>query len=154
MPVEIEPPQLADLVDLAERPRVQQWSLRAALVRYSQPEPQRVDNLLQLVRRVEGVFGAHRTQLERNGPELWSELEHAGPETDGLIGVLQTARELDGVGDVLAEWAVDRTGDRPNALVDEVVARVADRLEALGIPAEEPIPRGARSEEGRRRRRA
>jgi hypothetical protein len=154
VPAEIEPPGLANLVDLAERPRVQQWSLRAALVRYSQAEPQRVENLLQLVRRVEGAFGAHRAQLERNGPQLWAELEHAGPEADGLLGILQAARELDRLGDVLAAWAVDRQGDRPNAPVDDVVGHVARRLEALGVPAEEPVPRGARSEEGRRRRRA
>ena len=39
------------LADLSERPRTERWSLRAALVRYAQPEPERAGSVLEVVRR-------------------------------------------------------------------------------------------------------
>jgi len=46
------------------------------------------------------------------------------------------------LGDVVVAWAVDRTGESPDARVDAVVADVGEQLEALGIPHEErPGPR-------------
>ena len=60
VPADIEPPELARLLDFAERPRTQDWSLRAALVRYAQPRPQSVSDLLDLVRRLEAALAATR----------------------------------------------------------------------------------------------
>src|SRR5262249_55341345 len=74
MPVEVEPPELARLIDFAERPRVDDWSLRAALVRYAQPEPQRAARLLEVVRRAEGALNRHGKLLEGNGPTIWATL--------------------------------------------------------------------------------
>jgi hypothetical protein len=147
--VDVEPAELARLLDLAERPRVENWSLRAALTRYAQPQPQRASNIIELVRRTESAIGRHSKTLERDGPALWDALQ-AGDEapSDGLLGVLGLLRamvELDRLGDSVAEWAVARAVDRPDALVDTVVESVARRLEELGVPREErPRPTGRR----------
>ena len=119
---------LARLLDTAERPRAENWSLRAALTRYGQPEPQRASAVIELVRRIEAALRPHLKALERDGVD------------DGdpfVVGVLAALAELDGLGDVLAEWAVDRATARPDARVDEVVADVTARLDALGVAREE-----------------
>lgn len=149
MPKELQPAELAALVDFAERPRTADWSLRASLVRYAQAEPKRVSDLLEQVRRVEGVFHGHRKLLEQHGPALWSALDGAGaePEHAALVGVLGATRELDRAGDALASWAVDRGGDPPDQLVDDVTIAVGQRLDEIGVPREEPHdgqrPRGS-----------
>jgi hypothetical protein len=141
VPAEIEPPELARLVDFAERPRVRDWSLRSALVRYAQPEPQRVNDILDVVRRVDAALAKNARALDKKGRELWNALEQDTDEADRyVVGVLRAARELDALGEVLAVWAVDRAGERPNADVDRVVADVAQRLDALGVPREERPP--------------
>jgi len=141
MPAEIEPPELARLVDFAERPRTRDWTLRSALVRYAQPEPQRVNDVLELVRRVDAALGKSAAKLGRDGPAFWDALEQDGSGPDEyVVGVLHEARKLDSLGDVLATWAIDRAGERPNADVDRVVADVAKRLDALGVPREERPP--------------
>ena len=141
MPAEIQPPELARLVDFAERPRTRDWSLRSALVRYAQPEPQRVNDILELVRRGDAALGKNASKLDRDGPAFWEALEHNGSGPDEyVVGVLHAARQLDGLGEVLATWAVDRAGERPNADVDRVVADVAKRLDELGVPREERPP--------------
>lgn len=143
MPAEIEPPQLANLVDFAERPRVRDWSLRAALVRYAQPEPVRANRILELVRRIEWALRPHRKAIERNGHEIWDALQGDGDRSD-VVALLQAASELDGLGDVLANWAVDIAGERPVAAVDTVIGAVARRLDELGVPREEQQPRPSR----------
>jgi hypothetical protein len=141
VPPEIEPPDLARLVDFSERARTDDWSLRSALVRYAQPQPQRVNDILDLVRRVEWALGKQSKRVEREGAELWSALE-SGDDGDELVALLRAAQELDGLGDVVVAWAVDRSGESPDARVDAVVTDVGQRLDALGIPHEErPGPR-------------
>jgi hypothetical protein len=148
MPADIDPPALARLVDFTERPRVEDWSLRAALVRYAQPEPQRVNDILDLVRRVEWALGKQSSVLARHGQEVWDALERGAGgsgELEFVVDLLRIAQELDGLGDTLAAWAVDIRGPRPDAAVDAVVAGVAQRLDALGVPREErPPPAGSR----------
>jgi hypothetical protein len=139
VPAEIQPPELARLVDFSERARQDDWSLRSALVRYAQPQPERVNDVLELVRRTEWALGKQSKRVEREGPELWAALE-SGTDGDDLVALLAVARELDDLGDVVAAWAVDRSGDAPEARVDAVVADVASRLDALGIPHEERPP--------------
>jgi hypothetical protein len=144
---EIEPQELAQLVDFAERPRNEDWSMRAALVRYAQGEPQRVSDVLDVVRRVEWALGKNSKVVEREGRELWAALSEgsAGPDPF-VVGVLRAARELDHLGDALAAWAVDpRHGQRPDAKVDDVIEEVAQQLEVLGVPHEEQRPPGARN---------
>jgi hypothetical protein len=141
VPSEIAPAALARLLDFAERPRVQDWSLRAALVRY--PQPQRVNDVLDCVRRLEWALGRQTAVLERDGPNLWAALTHDA--TDGesdahVVGLLRAAQELDRLGDVLATWAVDVSRERPDAEVDLVVASVARQLDVLDVPREERRP--------------
>jgi hypothetical protein len=141
--VEIEPPQLARLIDFAERSRVQDWSLRAALVRYAQPEPERVNRIVELVRRIEWALRSHRKAIERAGPEIWDALQggadQAGSHAE-VVALLDAASELDRLGDILAVWAVDLAGERPNAAVDKATKAVARRLDDLGVPREEQRP--------------
>jgi hypothetical protein len=144
VPADVEPPALARLIDFAERPRAQEWSLRAALVRYAQPQPQRVNDILDLVRRTESALGQYAAVLERQGEDLWNALEGnaASPtESGNVVALLRAARELDSLGDVLAAWAVDISGVPPDAEVDRVIEDVGRQLDALGVPHEErPAP--------------
>lgn len=145
MAAEVQPAELAALLDLAERPRVEGWSLRAALVRYAQPEPQRASDLMELVRRIEGALRSRAKVLEREGPEVWAALQGAGDGGGGevdpaLVALLEELRRLDAVGDRLATWAVDRVPPRPDDAVDEAVSDVRAGLDALGIEREERRP--------------
>lgn len=165
MPAPLEPERLAELVDLAERPRTGDWSVRAALCRYAQPQPERSAAVLSVLRRVEAEFGRNLATLRSDGAELLEGALAAGgadadlgadltaggndvTATDSehlLVGLLVVASVLDDLGDVLATWAVDRSGERPDGEVDDVLQRVVPRLEQLGVAEEAPPPRGARS---------
>jgi hypothetical protein len=146
MSAPLEPAELAALVDTAERPRAENWSLRAALTRYAQPQPQRASAVIELLRRIEFALKPHTKRLEREGPAVWAELHDRAPATDALlVGLLQALAEIDRLGDGLATWAVDRAGERPDGLVDEVVAGVTARLEALGVEREERPARPPRT---------
>jgi hypothetical protein len=151
VPAEVEPPELARLIDFAERPRIEDWSLRAALVRYAQPEPERVNKILEQVRRIEWALRRHRKTIEHAGPQIWDALQTDGADAGnnaGLVALLGAASELDRLGDVLAEWAVDLAGERPDTAVDAVTASVARRLDELGVPREEQPPRPGRRDRG------
>jgi hypothetical protein len=142
MAVEVEPAELARLLDYSERPRVEDWSLRAALCRYAQPQPQRVSDVLTLVRRIEFALRDHLKLIERNGPEIWSAVgspDAVFDEDPLALGLLRAMADLDALGDRLAAWAVDRRGASPDAALDEVVADVAQRLDRLGVPHEERV---------------
>jgi hypothetical protein len=144
VPADIEPPALARLVEFADRPRVEDWSLRAALVRYAQPQPQRVNDLLDLVRRTEFALGQHAAQLQRDGAALWEALEAGAVPSDArlahVVELLRVVMKLDGIGDVLADWAVDISGGRPDAAVDAAIEDIGTRLDELGVPHEERTP--------------
>jgi len=152
---DLSPPGLAALVDVAERPRTHNWSLRAALTRYAQPEPSRVSRLLESVRRVETALAGHTALLRSHGDELWQAHEAGRESLDGVddaaavLGLLGVAADIDRVADLLAAWAVDRQGERPDAAVDATAERTAARLDELGVPREERLPPSARP--GRRR---
>lgn len=138
--VELSPPELSQLVDFSERPRTHDWTLRSALVRYAQPQPARVEAVLDLTRRLEFAIGKHNKVLAKQGDVVWNAIE-SGTDGDDIVkdvvALLRVAQELDALGDVLAAWAVDRTGARPDAAVDACIADVAPRLDALGVPHEE-----------------
>ena len=142
MPAELDPPELARLVDFSERSRTNDWSLRAALVRYAQPEPQRVNDLLDVVRRTEFALSKHRARLERAGAQLWAALEHGDGDADDadVLGLLRVAREIDRLGEVLAQWAVDINQPRPDEEVDTVIDDVGNQLDVLGVPQQERPP--------------
>ena len=140
MSVEVSPPQLAALIDVAERPRAGNWSLRAALTRYGQPQPQRTSNLIEVLRRIEVAVHGSLPQLHEHGPDLWDELTAgAAPTHDhaALVELLKLIRDVDEVGDALADWANDKTQPRPDDRIDAVAADAMKRLDALGVPREE-----------------
>lgn len=146
---------LSAIVEYAERPRVGEWSLRSALVRYAQPEPTRAGAVLELVRRTDGALKAHAKVLERS-PHLLSVArassenssvpavdgsEHVGEEERTAVGVLVAALALDHLGDVLATWAASRSDDRPDREVDDVARRVFVMLGDLHVARETRPPR-------------
>lgn len=150
MPAPVEPPELAALLDASERSRVGDWSLRAALCRYAQPHPGRVRDVLELVRRIDAALHPEAKRLDRQGELLWAVLDNgavAAPEDAQLVGILRALRELDELGDVLAEWAEDRAGQDPRSAIDATIASVTRQLDALGVAREERTgpPPGARS---------
>lgn len=148
VPAELEPPELADLVDYAERSRVGDWSLRSALVRYAQGQPVRVSQVLELVRRIDAAIHPHTKLLSTEGSRLWSALADDGkPPTEPTAHVVELLRAmtvLDGLAHELAAWADDRTRPRPDAAVDTAVADVTRQLDELGVPREEPQQRPRR----------
>jgi hypothetical protein len=147
MAVEVEPPELAALLDYAERPRTDDWSLRAALTRYAQGQPQRVGDLLELVRRIEFALKPQLKAIEREGAEYWQALQSGDDRL--AVELLRAMAEIDRLGDVLATWASEpRSHERPDAAVDAVTTDVAARLDRLGVPKEE---RTGRPPPGRRR---
>lgn len=147
---EVQPAELAALLDLAERPREGDWSLRAALTRYAQPEPRRVSDVLDLVRRVDAVTSAEQRTIAAQGPDLWEALQQSlgrpGTAT-GLVGLLEAMVEIDRLGDALAAWATDPSIDAPDDAVDAVTADVRRRLAALGVP-EQHDPRASARRRG------
>lgn len=149
MSTDVEPAELARLLDFPERSRVDDWGLRSAVVRFGQPEPERASRLLEVVRRTEGALHSHLDQLRADGPALWRALTEDTGAPDGsldrVLGLLHVATELDRAGDALAAWAADWPGPPPTTEVDAVTSDVAERLDALGVPAEEGPPPGVRS---------
>jgi hypothetical protein len=137
---DIAPPKLAQLVDFAERPRLDDWSLRAALVRYAQPQPQRASDILDNIRRVDFALAKQSRMLEREGPALWDALHRKGDADPYVVGVLGCAQALDDLGEILSAWAVAYPDARPDADVDRVVQRVTKELDKLGVPREERPP--------------
>jgi hypothetical protein len=149
----IEPPALAELVDLAERPRATGWSLRAALVRYAQPEPVRAGAILELVRRIDQAIKGHARALAADGAGVWEAVTGGTSPPEGtapVVDLLVASQPLDGLGDALAAWAVDPSQARPDDTVDEVVASTSARLDELGVVREARQEQRARSG-GRRR---
>jgi hypothetical protein len=151
VPADVEPPALARLLTFAERPRAGDWSLRSALVRYAQGKPQRVSDLLDVVRRVEGALHANGRAIRANGIAIWAavaqEAESSDEDARFLVGLIRAIVPIDTLADDLADWAVDRFGPPPDGHVDEVTADVARRLDQLGVQREE---RAGRPPRGRR----
>ena len=146
MPAEIQPQELARVVDFAERSRAGDWSLRSALVRYAEGQPVRVSHLIEQVRRMEAAFHALGKTLENRGPEIWAAVDsgHGAADDARIVDLLRAAIEVDRLGDTLASWAEDRTRPRPDDEVDRVTADVERRLDDLGLPREEPMARPPR----------
>lgn len=150
MAPEVRPAALAEVLDVAERPRASGWSLRAALVRYAQPQPQRASDLIELVRRIESALRPSAKVLDRDGEAVWAAVQALDGSADvdaRLVALVRALVELDRVGELLSAWAVAAAADlRPDAAVDAAVADVTARLDALGVAREErPRPSGARS---------
>ena len=143
MAVEVSPPELAQLIDVSERPRAGNWSLRAALTRYGQPQPQRTHDLIEVLRRIDVAVRNALPALGEHGVALWQALENgAAPADDAapFVELLLVIRDIDSVGNTLAEWANDTLLPRPDTEIDAVAADASRRLDALGVPREEDRP--------------
>jgi len=70
-PAQAEPEH--SILNLAELPRADDWSLRAALVRLAQPEPVRAGAVLEIVRRCQGALQPLARALERH--TVWTDPE-------------------------------------------------------------------------------
>lgn len=148
---DVQTPDLARLLDFAERPRVADWSLRAALTRYGQPQPQRASDVTVLLRRIDFALKQHADAFHRDGPALWAALQSGTAADEPIVGLLRIASELDRLGDALAAWAVERAGERPDADVDAVIDELSKRLDVLGVARDEGPPRPGGEGRGRRR---
>ena len=98
VPAEIQPVELARVVDFAERSRVGDWSLRSALVRYAEGQPERVSQVLEQVRRLDAAL--HPLQQgarEARGRAVGRSMDGGDAPTDDalLIELLRVAVELD-----------------------------------------------------------
>ena len=143
MPADIEPPELARLIDFAERSRAGDWSLRSGLVRYAQPEPERVNQILEHVRRVDAALHAQSKVIQRDGRDLWAAVQAGSGGSSSApaetIELLQVTAQLDRLGDIVADWAVNPSAEPPSAEIDVITDDVARRLDALGVPREERV---------------
>lgn len=131
----------ARLVDYAESPRVDDWTLRSALVRLAQPEPVRAGAVLELIRRTDAALAPHRRRLERDEVTAHTAVEVVGDEDPDLVPLLRPALVLDALADVLTAWAAERSGPPPVAEVDRACATAFELLEAAGAPADGGRPR-------------
>jgi hypothetical protein len=52
---------------------------------------------------------------------------------------LEATAQLDRLGDIVADWAVNANVEPPNAEIDAITDDVARRLDALGVPREERV---------------
>jgi len=105
----------------ADAPRDGDWSLRAALVRFAQPEPVLAGAVLELVRRTEAASKR--------------------ADGDGAAALAPVVAELDAIADAVVAWAITHEGPPPVAVVDEHGARAQALLDALGVPREQGPPR-------------
>lgn len=140
---DLQPPELARLVDYAERPRAGDWSLRAALVRYAQFRPGHVRDLMDLVRRLDQALHDQAKVLAREGERLWQALGSGSSPLTGEAGfvleLLRLAVVLDELADEVVRWAEHREGELPDLAVEAAVARVGARLLELGVGPEERV---------------
>lgn len=137
----ITPPELAALIDVSERQRAGDWSLRAALCRYAQPQPVRVSALLDLVRRIESALGDHLAVIKKRGDDVWAAHLAAGVTADAdiapILPLLGLLTVIDALGDTIAGWAVARDGERPDAAVDAAIETLTRSADEIGLPLQE-----------------
>lgn len=149
------------LANYAESARVDDWTLRSALVRFAQPEPTRASVVLHLVRRLDAALQPAVTAIAKR-PALaeMARIVHTDPEAlvpvvegyeerielsdaeRGAIALLSVAWEFDALAVSLTEWAVEAAPPPPLGLIDASCAEVKARLDALGVPEEAPYGGG------------
>ena len=125
---EIDP--VRSLLNYAESPQADDWTLRSGLVRLAQPEPERVGDLLQVLRRLDAVLGQVTRDLQRN-PACCDAALVAGGADDRDGSVPSSSPD----GPLLAAIAVDLGGFEGPAAEAIGDIRVADlgRAAAVGL---------------------
>ncbi len=131
----------ARLVDFAECARVGDWTLRSALVRYAQRSPVAASAVLELIRRTDNALHPYRRSLEQLPVREVAESSDGVPT---VVELLEVARLLHELGDLLARWADDRASvEVPVAEVDLLAGQAFAALADLGVPRETRPPRRA-----------
>lgn len=108
-----EPQPELSLLNYAESPRVGDWTMRSALMRFAQPQAERAGAVLELVRRLDAVLHHVARPLERHTVTCDRALslplvdEPAAPYPDTRTADLARAAqaEPDGFGTVLAAYS-------------------------------------------------
>lgn len=119
--------------------------MASALCRLAQPQPALVARIWASIRRVLWSVQAAAERLDRDGAQLWAQARaEEDADADPLVQVLRSAIELDSLGDALATWAADVSGERPDAQAAMTLDHIEARLDAAGVPHEprEAPPRG------------
>lgn len=125
------------LVNYAESPRRDDWTLRSALVRLAQPEPERVAVALELIRRCDGALHPLVRALERNTVNSDPALRLTALTVDAASvdrpgeGARPDCRAAD-----LARLARERPAELPAILVayDAAADTALSDEERVGIP--------------------
>jgi len=116
------------LLNHAETLRAGDWSLRSALVRLAQPEPERAAAVLELVRRLDAVLHHVARQLERHTVLCDRAL---APDLAGTEGVLA------------ADAPTDPYPDTRGADLARLARAVPDGFPTVFAAYEEALPLGA-----------
>lgn len=115
---------LAQLAGFDEAPGSAGWTLRSALVRFAQPEPDRASAVLEVVRRIDAA--------------LLRAARDAGADDGGRaeIAIRSAVEELGALGAALATWASSPSGPSPSATIDRVTREVMKLLDEAGVERE------------------
>lgn len=125
------------LAAFAESPRAGDWSLRAALVRYAQPEPSRASAVLELIRRTDGAVKPFHRVLDSTecatDPGLAAPERSPAPRVDARAADLArvAVRSPEQLDRVVAEYeSVERLAPEERSVIP--LLAVAVELDALG----------------------
>ena len=123
-----DPEPSGSLVNYAESPRHDDWTLRSALVRLAQSQPQLVADLLQRVRRLDAVLHHVARPLERHTVVCDRALDLDTVDGD-IVDAYPDARTAD-----LARLAA-RAGDEGDVVIESYLAVVdLDAEEVAALP--------------------
>ena len=145
VPADLEPPALARLVDFAERPRTDDWSLRAPRSSATRsPNRSASNDLLDLVRRLDSALGRYSTVLQRDGDAVWAVLDGGGKPADerqARSSICSASRRSSTVSATCSPSGPSTSpATRPDDAVDDVIDEIGAQLDALGVPHEERPP--------------
>lgn len=91
-----EPDPVRSLLNYAESPQADDWTLRSGLVRLAQPEPGRVGDLLQVMRRLDAVLAQVARDLQRHSTSCDGTLVAGGDFVRDAGGSAASGLVLDG----------------------------------------------------------
>ena len=122
------------LVDYAESPRVGEWTLRAALVRYAQPVPAGASAVLELVRRTDGALKPFLRALDAHVTATDPVLSAASFPAGGAPLAPSPAARLDARAADLARLALDEPEQFDRVLGEYEAVEPLDDDERAAIP--------------------
>lgn len=172
-PVEVD--EQNSILNYAEAPRHDDWTLRSALVRLAQPHPLRSEAVLQLVRRLDAAIKPVIRQLQHHGvqsqrsipggaelvadvrlvdlagdPQVlaaYQELAELDDAELASVHLVRLALDLDELANTLTAWAAAGPSTPPLSEIDQTCAQVLASMDNSGVP-EEPRWEGPPSSRG------